>query len=132
MVSDISPLAELRLTYLSLMECAQLKTIGALATVTTLQTLYLDGTAIPDLEPLAGLSRLETLSISRCAEVDSIAPLRAMPNLRRVWLDNTRPGLDLSPLAGKNLTIHLAEGQEVRGVNDLGPRVKIEWPETAR
>jgi hypothetical protein len=127
-VHDLAPLASIRgLRVLGLFRCLGVSCIEALRGHDALEFLCLTRTPVSDLEPLAGKQRLRTLWLTGCTEIDDISPLATLPRLQRVDLQGVRPGLDLTPLAGKRVVVHLDEGQEVRGLDVLGQRARIEW-----
>ncbi|MER6813813.1 NACHT domain-containing protein [Spirillospora sp. NPDC000708] len=125
-VTGLRPLAGMPLIDLSLVGCHQASDFDTLASLTRLEHLSLDETGINDLEPLRSLSRLRTLWLWRCELIDDLRPLASLPALRVVRLENAAPGLDLSPLAGnRKLTVYIAAGQDVRGAEALGRRLKV-------
>lgn len=98
-------LVDLRLRALLLKYCLRLSDLGPVSRFSELSSLYLDGVPFTGLQPLAGLSRLETL-----------------------WLTDAPDDLDLTPLAGlHDLNIWLSEGQRVRGADRLQKTTKIAW-----
>jgi len=103
-VSDLHPLSrQLHLSYLSLSE-----------------------TSVDDLTPLQGLSELKELWLDDCAAVTDLRPLASLPNLRELHIEGIAPGVDLSPLAhNRRLTVYIKAGQDVRGGEKLGRRLKI-------
>jgi len=127
-VRDLTPLAAIRgLRVLGLVVCPQVTNLDALCGHHALELLCLSYTQVSDLRPLAGKQRLRTLWLTGCAEIDDISPLATLPRLQRVDLQGARPGLDLTPLAGKRVVVHLDEGQEVHGLDTLGRRARIAW-----
>ncbi|HEY9472594.1 MAG TPA: hypothetical protein VIS06_01955, partial [Mycobacteriales bacterium] len=85
---------------------------------------------VDDLSPLARLTRLRELDLRLCAHVNSLEPLRNLANLAEIDLSGARPGLDVSPLAGKRLTLVLDQGQQVDGLDQLGSGVKVKRQKT--
>jgi hypothetical protein len=125
---DLAPLAAIRgLQILGLIDCPRVANLDDLRGLDALEFVYLYGSAVSDLRPLAGKPRLRTLWLTRCTKIGDITPLATLPRLQRIDLQGARPGLDLTPLAGKKVNIHLYEGQDVRGLDALGRRARIEW-----
>ncbi|MFB4297436.1 leucine-rich repeat domain-containing protein [Actinomadura sp. NTSP31] len=66
------------------------------------------------------------MDLSGCRDITNLAPLASLPRLRSLDLIEAAPGLDLSPLAGnRKLIVRIAAGQEVRGAEALGRRLKV-------
>jgi internalin A len=101
-VDDPKPLGRLpRLTTLSLARVATPPVpddLAWLANLTQLEHLYLDGTAITNLAPLAAMASLRELSFSS-TEVTSVEPLKGLDRLGTLMLADTAVS-DLGPLAG--------------------------------
>lgn len=81
-----------------LSELTVLTDISALAKLTAIKKLLINGTGITDLSPLATLSTLEEIDISDTS-IEDLAPLRKLANLRALFAARTRI-YDLAPLAG--------------------------------
>ncbi|HEU5023713.1 MAG TPA: NACHT domain-containing protein [Spirillospora sp.] len=125
-VADLNPLDGLQLTDLYVGGCRHASGFTALSSLSGLRMLDLSQTDIKDLEPLETLRSLKTLFLRSCELLDDLRPLAALPTLRRLDLDGAAPGLDLSPLAAnRKLTVYIAAGQEVRGGEVLGRRLKV-------
>jgi hypothetical protein len=125
-VQDLLPLAGLPLTALHLSYCRHISDFNAIATLTDLKVLHVSWTAIGDLAPLASLTELRTLGLRGCKGLADLRPLASLPRLRSLHLEDAAPGLDLSPLAAnRKLTVYIAAGQEVRGGEVLGRRLKV-------
>ncbi|MFG1603807.1 NACHT domain-containing protein [Actinoplanes sp. NPDC049265] len=90
-----------------------------------LSTLSLDNAPIRDLGPLSELSQLEWLSFGNDQYVPDLAPLGRLGNLSTLWIAGPAPGLDLAPLRGKRMTVHLPRTVRLADAGDLaGVRVK--------
>jgi len=104
-IERLDGLADLSPDYLMLQRCLRLRDLGPLAMFSKLVWLDLSGVSFTDLNPLAGLSKLQTLS------------LLAAPD-----------PVDLIPLAGlRDLNIRLFEGQRVLGADRLHKSTEIIW-----
>ncbi|GAB3984682.1 hypothetical protein GCM10029978_095010 [Actinoallomurus acanthiterrae] len=126
--ADLNVLATLPLTALHLSEAQRVTSIEAVARFPALRTLTLRGASVTDLGPLAGLSELRRLDLESYRGVADLEPLRDHPKLRYLFLQGAGEGLDLSPLARiRHLTVHLAVGQSVRGLDRLHRTARIEW-----
>lgn len=108
------------LTWLSL-DGNALVDLGPLAGMTALNTLWLNSNAIADLGPLAGLTQLGDLHLDSNAIVD-LAPLAGLTQLTYLDLDGNAI-VDLGPLAGMSALHHLdlTHNQIV----DLGPLASL-------
>jgi hypothetical protein len=126
-VRDTAPLESCRGLGLLGLGGSRIERIDALAKHDALWWLNLRDTAVADLSPLAENRSTRTLVLDGCQELCDLSPLATLPSLDTIELRGARQGLDLSPLAGKKVTIHLYEGQEVCGLDALGRRAKIEW-----
>jgi Leucine-rich repeat (LRR) protein len=84
-------------------------------------TLYLGGTAVSDLGPLAGLTQLTRLDLSGTA-VDDLGPLAGLTQLTQLALWNTAVG-DLGPLTGLTQLTQLKLGDPA--VSDLGSLARL-------
>ncbi|MVZ99563.1 NACHT domain-containing protein [Actinomadura sp. LD22] len=125
-VTGLRAVARLPLRYLSLDGCRHAGDFDAIASLTRLTYLSLDGTSISDLEPVRNLPLVTTLRLRRCNLLTDLRPLASLASLRVLHLAHAAPGLDLSPLAAnRRLTVHIAAGQEVRGAEALGRRLKV-------
>jgi hypothetical protein len=79
---------------------------------------------VNDLEPLTGLSRLESLSLTwgAAANLDIV---RRLPALRHLILYDDAEA-DLTPLRGvRSLTVHVRRYQKVHGAELLGEGSKV-------
>ncbi|MEU6747060.1 NACHT domain-containing protein [Spirillospora sp. NPDC046719] len=125
-VTDLRPLVGLPLINLHMDGCRRADNFDTVASLPSLEWLSMDETDIRDLEPMRPLSRLSRLWLRRCGLVEDLRPLGSLPRLRHLHLQNAAPGLDLSPLArNRKLTVYIAPGQEVRGAEALGRRLKV-------
>ncbi|VAW02330.1 hypothetical protein MNBD_ALPHA07-1330 [hydrothermal vent metagenome] len=92
-----------------------------ISTLENLQVLYLTGTGVSDLAPLAGLTQLKGLYLTK-TQVSDLAPLANLTQLDTLWLTETQVS-DLTPLA--NLTqlemLSLTKTQ----VSDLAPLANL-------
>ncbi|MDL4774498.1 NACHT domain-containing protein [Actinomadura xylanilytica] len=124
-VTDLAALAPSRLDLLNLDNCA-IDDLSALDSQTSLLYLGLRWTNVSDLTALARMHRLKWLWLNGCERVSDLEPLAALPDLRDLHIAGIAPGTDLTPLAGnRKLTVHIKVGQEVRGAETLGRRLKI-------
>ncbi|MGW5647632.1 NACHT domain-containing protein [Saccharopolyspora sp. NPDC003752] len=76
---------------------------------------------ITDLAALGALPDLRRLEIIDCPSLTSVEALRRMPRLRTVHLRGTRPGLDLSPMAGRDIRVIVGAKDRVKGIPLLRP-----------
>ena len=92
-----------------------------IASLTALQTLYLDSTQVTDLAPLASLNSLQRLYLDDTQVID-LAPLASLNSLQILCLNSTQV-TDLSPLASLNRLQRL----DLRGiqVSDLAPLASL-------
>lgn len=147
-LTDISPLADLPLTFLSLKGCpvsdvsaikdmplrelaleeTQVADLAPLAGL-PLQTLWLNNTPVADLTPLSG-SPLTNLHLVGTKVVD-LSPLQSMP-LEQLWLNETQVH-DLSPLADcplVSLTLHKTPVGDISVVRRLPTLQRLHIGET--
>ncbi|WP_018353564.1 NACHT domain-containing protein [Longispora albida] len=79
-----------------------------------------------DLRPAADIPWLETLRL-HCPEAD-LSPMRKSRVLTRIFLyssGNISSSFDLAPLCGMQLTIHVARGVKLTGLQHLGQETRI-------
>jgi Leucine-rich repeat (LRR) protein len=127
-LTDITPVTRLRLTRLHILHAPSLRDITPLNRLVRLRELWLTGASVEDITALAGLPSLQKLNFSTCPALRDLTPLAALPNLQWLDLAGAAAGLDLSPFAGRRgLQVWLDAGQEVRGLGELGPGVRIRW-----
>lgn len=100
-LSDLEPLRNLGLTYLTLSECPGISTLEALRDVRQLESLILRNLPVTDLTPLAGLVDLESLTLRGCAGITDLSPLAGLHKLTDLELSDIAADLDLAPLAGR-------------------------------
>ncbi|MEU9016091.1 NACHT domain-containing protein [Actinomadura sp. NPDC048394] len=125
-VDDLSPLNRLPLTWLILQQCEAAADISVCAGLRRLRELVLRSTPVADLTPLASLPLLSELVLANCQEIRDLTPLASLPRLESLDLTGAAPGLDLAPLRqNRKLTVRIAAGQEVRGGEVLGRRLKV-------
>lgn len=125
-VDDLSPLGRLPLTDLRLSHCEAAADISVCAELEDLEFLYLAHSPVADLTPLSRLDRLSRLYLRDCREVSDVSTLASLPRLHMLDVAGAAPGLDLAPLAGnRKLTVYIRAGQEVRGAEALGRRLKV-------
>jgi Leucine-rich repeat (LRR) protein len=125
-LTDLKPLTRLQLTRLQIIHAPSLGDITPLARLVNLRELWLVGAPVDDITALAELPSLQVMDLSTCPALRNLASLAELPRLRRLYLRGAAAGLDLSPLAGRRgLQIWLDAGQDVRGLGDLGPGVRI-------
>jgi Leucine-rich repeat (LRR) protein len=126
-VTQLRPLTALRLEFLFIDGCRNFGDFDTISSLNHLRVLSMDRTCIEDLEPLRSLSKLRTLWLAGCDQITDLRPLSSLPQLKTLVLEGAAPGLDLSPLATrKKLTVYIRSGQEVRGAEALGRRLKIQ------
>ncbi|MET9264243.1 NACHT domain-containing protein [Amycolatopsis sp. NPDC004079] len=87
--------------------------------LTELSLLYKSS---PDLEPLLALP-LQELTVCTNGSLQSLA---AHPTLAELTVHGTGESIDLSPLKGCKLKLHVSGVTELIGVDQLGPGVKLE------
>lgn len=125
-LTDLRPLADLPLTDLWIPGCKQVTDFGSLSLLTGVRRLHVGWSEIEDLRPLQSLPRLTLLDLENCRRLSDLGPLASLPGLRELILADAAPGLDLSPLAAnRRLTVTIRAGQDVRGAEALGRRLKI-------
>lgn len=125
-VDDLNTLARLPLTWLVVQRCEAAADISVCARLRRLRELVLRSSPVADLAPLADLPKLSNLVLANCQEIRDLTPLASLPRLESLDIAGAAPGLDLSPLAGnRKLTVYIAPGQEVRGAEALGRRLKV-------
>ncbi|GLZ15886.1 ATP-binding protein [Actinomadura sp. NBRC 104425] len=124
-LNDLRPLTGLQLQHLCI-DGSTVSDLRPLAGQTYLQSLSASHTRVGDLTPLQGLTELRRLWLSRCDAVADLRPLAELPKLKELHIKGIAAGTDLSPLAqNRRLTVHIAAGQDVRGAEALGRRLKI-------
>ena len=97
-ISDLSPLEKLTdLVKLSLNGISGLRDVSALASLTNLDTLYLNDTDVSDVSALVSLTDLERLQLWRTG-VSDVSALAHLTNLAGLWLNDTTVS-DVSALA---------------------------------
>ncbi|GAA3959639.1 NACHT domain-containing protein [Actinomadura viridis] len=123
-VRDLSPLAGLPLRHLILGQCSGVEDLSPLSGLDELTLLNVSGTAVRDPAPLAGARGLTHLYMDEC-EITDLSPLARSPRLRWLSVHGLPPGVDLEPLAANpKLTVQIGRGQEVRGGEALGRRLR--------
>ena len=127
-LTDVTPVTRLRLNRLQILHAPSLRDIAPLDRLVSLRELWLTGASVEGITALAALPGLQKLNLSTCPALQDLAPLATLPNLQRLDLRGAAVGLDLSPFAGRRgLQVWLDAGQEVRGLGDLSPGVRIRW-----
>lgn len=125
-LDDLGALAALPLRQLDLDKCTAVHDIEPLASAKGLAWLDLSRTRISGLAPLAGLRDLRQMHLDGCDGITDLGPLASLRSLTALSLRGATPGIDLSPLAGnRKLTVHISAGQQVRGAEALGRRLKV-------
>ncbi|MCA9109362.1 MAG: hypothetical protein KDA52_05415 [Planctomycetaceae bacterium] len=94
-----------------------------------LQWLWLNGTGVSDLTPLAGLAGLQQLSLDRTG-VSDLTPLLALPSLVELWLRNSAvdiPESLISSIDARNILAYWREQHDAESVGADAPvrEVKI-------
>lgn len=87
-VSDLSPLAGLKILQRLDLELTQVTDLSPLARHKNLEELVLNRTQVSDLSPLADLKNLETLWLEG-TPVSDLTPLTGLENLERLHLEGT-------------------------------------------
>ena len=88
-ISDFSPLEKLTdLVKLSLNGMSGLRDVSALASLTNLDTLYLNDTDVSDVSALVSLTDLDTLQLWRTG-VSDVSALASLTNLYSLYLNDT-------------------------------------------
>lgn len=117
-----------RLSWLGLTFNDWVSDLAPLTGLTGLTGLYLAGTGVSNLEPLADNARMRFLDLSVCPGIVDLAPLAHLSELRELSLRGIADDVDLSPLAGhRRLIIDLFKEQKVRGADRLHPGVRLEY-----
>ncbi|MEU8821967.1 NACHT domain-containing protein [Actinoplanes sp. NPDC048796] len=105
-----------RLTELAFWGCSWVEDLTAIGRMTQLRKLDIRYTPIGDLRPLTTLRNLDTIYIGhygfdeRNMQPIDVKPLAELPSLRELAILEPTPGLDLTPLQGRDLTVHLFPG----------------------
>jgi len=105
-----------RLEELILFQCQWAHELAAISQMSRLRRLDIRYQPIGDLRPLIALQTLEVIFLGNCGFSDEVrppvdvAPLAQLTNLRELAILESTPGLDLTPLQGRNLTVHLFPG----------------------
>ncbi|WP_433137654.1 NACHT domain-containing protein [Actinomadura nitritigenes] len=125
-VRDLRPLTGLPLVELHANDCRRVDDFDPISSLVELDVLRLSRSSIRDLTPLTTLGKLRMLWLTGCEGLTDLRPLALLTKLQHLHLRDAAPGLDLSPLAGnRKLTVHISAGQEVRGGEALGRRLKV-------
>ncbi|MFI0406803.1 NACHT domain-containing protein [Actinomadura sp. 3N508] len=124
-VTDLSPLIGTPLENFQCDGC-HVTDFAPLSSLTGLEILSMHETSIQDLEPLRSLTNLRSLWLNECDHLTDLRPIASLQRLRYLDLTGAAPGIDLSPLAAnRKLTVHIGPGQDVRGAEALGRRLKV-------
>jgi hypothetical protein len=100
--------------------------LSPLSRQNNLRHLNASQTCVGDLAPLEGLTQLQILRLTGCGAVADLSPVAALPNLHELRIQGIAAGTDLTPLAqNQRLTVVIAAGQDVRGEEALGHRLRI-------
>ena len=122
---DLGPLAEIEIRDLRIAG-SSVSDLRPLSGQTRLWHLNLSKNPITDLTPLQDLPALEELLLTDCAGVTDLRPLASLPRLKKLCIEGIAPGTDLSPLAqNQRVNVYIYAGQDVRGGEALGRRLKI-------
>ena len=94
-----------------------------LSSMTSLWELYMNGTDIAELSPLASMTELKRLDLSNCPNVTDLSPLASLTELEHLNLSITAC-TDLTPLSSLNRLqiLHLSE----MPITDLTPLAALE------
>jgi Leucine-rich repeat (LRR) protein len=126
-VRDYEPLrAQTKMTSLWLDEATSMTNLDAIRHLKNLTSLSLSDGGVDDAATRVAeeFPKLEVLYLNGTRTGD-IAALSGLP-LRRLYIDRC-PVTDLRPLAGKNVDLTLSRRTEYRGLDELGPGVRIEY-----
>jgi hypothetical protein len=93
---------------LHLGSCRWVTDLEPLRRLPSLRGLDICDTPVADLAPLANRFRLQWLRIGRIDHVLDLTPLRDLPDLEVLLIVDHAPGIDLTPLQGKRMTVHLS------------------------
>jgi hypothetical protein len=125
-LDDLAPLASLELQDLRIRGSSVVSDLRPLSGQTDLWLLDVSLTSVSDLTPLKRLTKLEILRLTGCDAVADLRPVAALPNLEELRIENIAAGTDLAPLAlNQRVTVYITAGQDVRGGEALGHRLKI-------
>jgi predicted nucleic acid-binding protein len=86
-----------------------------------LRRLHIWGPSPPNLSPVGAIRKLRHLLIAG----DGLAEVAALPELSFIWLAETQTEVDVSPFAGRRLTLNLLPGARVTGLDRLGRGARI-------
>jgi hypothetical protein len=113
------------LTHLYLYRCRWVTDLEPLTRLTSLQDISIDDTSVADLTPLTSLSRLKWLSIGKTDHLIDVTPLSDLPELANLYIAAPAPGIDLSPMQGKRMTVHLSRQLDLADIaRPEGLRIK--------
>ena len=125
-LDDLAPLARLELKDLRIRGSSAVSDLRPLRRQANLSFLDVSLTRVGDLTPLEGLTNLKILRLTGCDAVADLRPLAAVPNLGELRIQGIAAGTDLAPLAlNQRVTVYIAAGQDVRGGEALGHRLRI-------
>ena len=125
-LDDLAPLARLELQDLRIRGSSAVSDLCPLSGRADLSFLDVSLTRVGDLTPLEGLTKLRILRLSGCHAVADLRPVAALPNLQELRIGGIAAGTDLAPLAlNRRLTVYITAGQDVRGGEALGHRLRI-------
>ena len=114
-ISQLSGLSALNLDYADVSDLSPLKGMSSL------DTLYMNGTMVDDLTPLKDLCALKSLMMNQ-TKVSDLTPLAGLNALQNLWMDETDVE-DLSSLSGlQNLQLLTMKNTKV---HDLAPLSKL-------
>jgi hypothetical protein len=125
-LDNLAPLARLKLQDLRFPGSSAVSDLSPLSRQNNLRHLNASQTCVGDLAPLEGLTQLQILRLTGCGAVADLSPVAALPNLHELRIQGIAAGTDLTPLAqNQRLTVVIAAGQDVRGEEALGHRLRI-------
>ena len=124
-VSDLSPVEALtKLTHLGFAANNVISDISALAGLTNLTALWVNGNNISDISPLAGLTKLSRLGLDN-NNISDISLLAGLTKLSRLGLDNNNIS-DISALAGlTNLSLLNLRSNSILDISPLANLTKL-------
>lgn len=122
-VNDLTPVSMRSLRSLGLWGCKDVDDLSALAGLAQLAYLDLEGTAINDITPLLGLTKLQTLWLKDCSQIRDLSPLAEIRSLRTLHIEGIAPDIDLGSLVqNRQLDIIMYDGQTVRNLDSFSKR----------
>ncbi|MFF0471944.1 hypothetical protein ACFYPX_31505 [Micromonospora zamorensis] len=105
-----------------------IRDLAPLGELKHLESVSLNRLPISDLRPLAAAGTVTSCEIFDCPDLSDYSPLAELPlNYLSIRAARRSLPIDLSPLAGRNILLHLPYGQEIIGLDDLGPQSQVQF-----